>query len=416
MDCAVDDWVVNKMKILCALGKYQYGDPARGFSTEYAAFMPALKNMGHDVVHFELWDRRTYSNYAELNHLILKAVDRECPEVLLTVQLQYEIFIETLETIKNRGDVATICWATDDSWKYREVSRFIGRYYHAMTTTYPEVVSKYHRDGISHILLTQWAARSNQLVPPLLSHECRYPVSFIGEAHGNRRQRIQYLLDQGIPVACFGHGWPHGPVSADDVPKIMRNSVISLNFANSRGQQNQIKARTFEVPGAGGFLLTEPAPYLDNWYIPDQEIVVFQSDRDLVQKIKYYLSHPAIRDRIAAAGFERTCNDHTYEKRLQLVLGYALNAKNADVRNPGEHPAKRMRNDAFSFTCRLSPSKAERLSHLIRQILVWGCNRIWGQTRGLRAARRIIFELSWRLAKEKTFSQSGWPARMFPEL
>jgi len=342
--------------------------------------------------------------------------DRECPEVLLTVQLQYEIFIETLETIKNRGDVATICWATDDSWKYREVSRFIGRYYHAMTTTYPEVVSKYYRDGIPHILLTQWAARSNQLVPPLLSHECRYPVSFIGEAHGNRQQRIQYLLDQGIPVACFGHGWPHGPVSADDVPRIMRNSVISLNFANSRGRQNQIKARTFEVPGAGGFLLTESAPYLDNWYIPDQEIVVFQSDQDLVQKIKYYLSHPAIRDRIAAAGFERTHNDHTYEKRLQLVLGYALNAKNADVRNLGEHPAKRMRDDALSFTCRPSPSKAERLSHLIRQILVWGCNRIWGQARGLRAARRIIFELSWRLAKEKTFSQSGWPARMFPEL
>ncbi len=328
------------MKILCALGKYQYGDPERGLSTEYAAFMPALKNLGHDVVHFELWDRRNYSDYAELNHLILKAVDRECPELLLTVQLQYEIFIETLEAIKKRGDVATICWTTDDSWKYREVSRFIGRYYHAMTTTYPEVVSKYHRDGIFHILPTQWAARSDQLFPPLMSHQCRYPVSFIGEAHGNRKQRIQCLLDQGIPVSCFGHGWPHGPVSADDVPIIMRNSVISLNFANSRGRQNQIKARTFEVPGAGGFLLTESAPHLENWYVPDREIAVYQSDQELAEKIKFYLSHPDTRDRIAAAGFQRTSNDHTYERRLQLVLSYALHAKAADMQNPDGQPVR----------------------------------------------------------------------------
>ncbi len=416
MDYAVDDWVDKKMKILCALGKYQYGDPARGLSTEYAAFMPALKNIGHDVVHFELWDRRLYSNYTELNQLILKAVDRECPEVLLTVQLEYEIFIETLEAIRKRGDVATICWTTDDSWKYREVSRFIGKYYHAMTTTYPEVVSKYHRDGISHILSTQWAARSDQLFPPLLSHQCRYPVSFIGEAHGNRKQRIQWLQKQGIPVSCFGFGWPHGPVSADDVPKIMRNSAISLNFANSRGRQNQIKARTFEVPGAGGFLLTELAPHLENWYVPDQELAVFLSDQDLVQKIKFYLSHPEIRDRIAAAGFDRTRNNHTYEKRLQLVLSYALHAK-ADMQNLGNQPARpEGRRGTLFNTSKSVLSKAERLSRLVRWALVWGCNRIWGQSRGLRAARRIVFELSWRLAKEKTFSQSGWPARMFPEL
>ena len=43
------------------------------------------------------------------------------------------------------------------------------------------------------------------------------------------------------------------------IPEIMRQSVISLNFSNSR-QGRQIKARTFEVPGAGGFLMTETAP------------------------------------------------------------------------------------------------------------------------------------------------------------
>jgi spore maturation protein CgeB len=162
--------------------------------------------------------------------------------------------------------------------------------------------------------------------------------------------------------------------------------------------------------------LTEPAPLLENWYVPDLEIAVFQSDQELVQKIKFYLSQPDIRDRIAAAGFKRTSKDHTYEKRLQLVLSYALQAKEAEMQNPGEQPARPEKRRVPLYTGKPVPSKTEQLIRLIRWVLVWGCSRIWGQGRGLRAARRIVFELSWRLAKEKTFSRSGWPARMFPEL
>ena len=50
------------MKILLALGKYQYGDKRRGISTEYEAFKPAIENLQHSVVHFELWDKSKYKN------------------------------------------------------------------------------------------------------------------------------------------------------------------------------------------------------------------------------------------------------------------------------------------------------------------------------------------------------------------
>ena len=42
---------------------------------------------------------------------------------MLTVQMNYEIWLETLEIIKARGDVATVRWTTHDSWKFWEVSR-----------------------------------------------------------------------------------------------------------------------------------------------------------------------------------------------------------------------------------------------------------------------------------------------------
>lgn len=395
------------MKILCAFGKYQYGDNSRGISTEYASFIPALKRLGHEVVHFELWDHRCYSSYAELNRAFLETVEHELPNAMLAVQLNYEIWLETLQLVQAFGNVATICWTTDDSWKYRQVSRFIGSAYHAVTTTYPQVLPKYYRDGIPNVLLTQWAANSETLREPLAAAECEYSVSFVGAAHGNRKRRIEELRKRGIEVSCFGHGWPAGPVRAEDMPRIMQSSIISLNFANSKGG-NQIKARTFEVPGAGGFLLTEYAPGLEKFYAIGKEIEVFRGTDELVEKINYYLVHLEERDSMAHAGFERTSREHTYEIRMKEVLDFALSSKDKWLTNHGNQLE-------LSFDQAVQTHRVNLLFKLLRKMLVFPCVLIWGNVRGHRAARRLIFEFSWRFFGQKTFTATGWPSRMFPE-
>lgn len=395
------------MKILCVFGKFQYGDQRRGVGTEYAAFIPSLRKLGHEVVHFESWDRSAFRNVAELNLALLDTVDRERPDILFAVQMQYEIFLETLYLIRARGGVATLCWTTDDSWKYREVSRFIGPAYHAVTTTYPDVLPRYRRDGISHVLLTQWAAFSGALKEPLPAEKCRYEVSFIGAAHGNRKRRVEGLRKSGIEVACFGHGWPAGSIPTEVISKIVRESVISLNFANSRGQ-NQIKARTFEIPGAGGFLLTEAAPGLECFYTSGREIVTFENEADLSSKIRHYLAHPEERNAIALSGFQRTCRDHTYEIRFKEVLDFA-------VRSREEGPAPGKQTEKPDVSRILAAHRSTLPLRLLRRALLLPCAAIWKKERGARAARRFVFELSWRLMGRKTFTASGWPGRMFPK-
>ncbi|AFY32515.1 glycosyltransferase [Calothrix sp. PCC 7507] len=395
------------MKVLCVFGKYQYGDPARGINTEYAAFVPALKKLGHEVIHFESWDMSSYSSYAELNQALLQTVERVQPHVILTVQLYYEIWWETLKIIQARRDVATISWTTDDSWKYKEVSRFIGTAYHAMTTTYPEVIAKYYSDGISNVLLTQWAASSETFNQPLSFTCCRYKVSFVGRAFGNRMKQIAELRNYGIEVDCFGHGWASGQISTEEVPRIMRESVISLNFANSIGE-NQIKARTFEVPGAGGFLVTEYTPGLEKHYTLGKEIEVFHNIPELVKKIKYFLEHPQERDAVAWAGFERTISEHTYEMRMEEVLNFAIASKEEYLITNVTISESKSIEDA----CQLH--KLTLWLKFLRSILLWFCIRIWGHKRGRRAARRITYEASWRIFGYKTFTASGCPGRMFP--
>ena len=60
------------MKVLCAFGKYQYGDEHRGLSTEYFSFIPAFEELGYEVFHFDSWNSSLYADYADLNSKFLK--------------------------------------------------------------------------------------------------------------------------------------------------------------------------------------------------------------------------------------------------------------------------------------------------------------------------------------------------------
>jgi spore maturation protein CgeB len=396
------------MKVLCVFGQHQYGDPARGIGTEYAAFVPALQKLGHEIIHFDSWEKNHFVDYAELNKALLQVVDREQPDVMLTVQRNYEIWLETLQIIQEKRNVATISWTTDDSWKYQEVSRFIGTAYHAMTTTYPYCVEKYHRDRISNVLLTQWAANAEMLRSPLPASECRYAVSFVGAAYGDRQKKVTALKSHGIEVECFGHGWSSGSIKAEDIPGIIRDSIISLNFANAyKGGVNQVKARTFEVPGAGGFLMTEPALGLEDIYKDGQEIVVFSDTEDLAKKIKSILKNSAHRDSIAQAGFYRTQYEHTYDLRMKDLLEFATQSRDRWCKN---HP----QSVHVSFESALKRHQLNLPLKLLRSLLVSICNLAFGPQKSIQAARRIVFEISWRLFGARTFTASGLPGRLFP--
>ena len=395
------------MKVLCVFGKHQYGRPVLGIGIEYAAFTSALRRLGHQVVHFESWDRSLYRDYAELNRNLLEYAARENPDVLLAVQRDCEIWTETLDAIRGRG-VIVISWTTDDSWKYREVSRFIGQHCDLITTTYDYVVPQYHRDGIHHVFLTQWAANAESLQQPWPASDCRYDVSFVGAAYGRRREIVAALKGRGVAVECFGDGWPRGPVAAEEIPRIMRESRVSLNFSDAFKQKahRQIKARTFEVPGAGGLLLTEYAPGLERFYQLGSEILTYKTVDEMERQIRYLHANPPQRDAIAWAGFLRTKADHTYDLRLTQILDAAIEAsrwRNRPVASKAFSEAIERYRGSFS----LKP---------LGQLLASACSTVWGAERGQRAARRALFELSWRMLGKKTFAAEGLPGRLFPRV
>lgn len=399
------------MKILCVFGRHNYGDPARGEGYEYCNFIPALRALGHEVHHFESWDRSAHADFTALNTALLDRVDALRPDLVFCVLLGYEVWIETLRTLRAAA-VPVLDWGTDDSWKYRQFSRFIAPEIALWASTSHDAFETARRDGLDNVRLSQWAACGDRTCEPLPSAQCTYDLSFVGSSYGNRGRWVQRLRAHGLAVECFGQGWPNGPVDAARIPELYRCSRISLNFGDSglhwRGlrpyRSRQIKARVFEVPAAGGCLLTEPAERLDEYYACGREIETFTDEDSLVDRARALLADPARRDAMAWAGYRRTMADHLYESRFAPLLEECLRRVSGS--------SARI-TDRTAFAQAVSDHRTGAGLQAVRAMLVWPMQRIWGNRRGARAARRLLFELSWRVRGAATYRAAGLPGRLF---
>lgn len=105
-----------------------------------------------------------------------------------------------------------------------------------------------------------------------------------------------------------------------EMPLVFQNSKINLNIT-LRSIKNGIPLRAMDIMGAGGFLLTNCQNDFDRHFIDGEDFASYSCREDLYNKIQYYLKHDDERRDIARNGCKRVREEHTYEKRVEEMLG-----------------------------------------------------------------------------------------------
>lgn len=156
-----------------------------------------------------------------------------------------------------------------------------------------------------------------------------YDVSFIGQAHGIRKQVMQEILKAGIKVSLWGHYWDsfpnwHGRPGYNEVNKIINQSKINLNFRwTSRSpDRGLVNGRSFELLGAGAFMIGTKHAETDDFhemYTPDVDFVERHYVSDLIDAIKYYLKNDTEREQIAANAYKKR-EQNTWESRFRKFI------------------------------------------------------------------------------------------------
>jgi spore maturation protein CgeB len=112
-------------------------------------------------------------------------------------------------------------------------------------------------------------------------------------------------------------------VHGDQKVRAARSATICLNTLHY-GEVNSLNCRAFEIAGCGGFQLVTRVALLAEHFEPDVEVVTFGNIDEMIEKVDYYLAHPAAAAEIAERGRLRAHRDHTYEHRLTEIFRIAL--------------------------------------------------------------------------------------------
>jgi len=178
---------------------------------------------------------------------------------------------------------------------------------------------------------------------------------------------VEGIRRRGVDLKVWGADWEMGRIEQEAMIRVFNQSRINLNLSNASNTgtarplprplararslagraagrfgparritalvqaivearaatavfPEQIKARSFEIPGCGGFQLSGPAENLDEYFEPGKEIVIYSSLPDLVEKARYYLAHPDEGEAIAQAGHARAIREHSYEQRFHAIF------------------------------------------------------------------------------------------------
>lgn len=317
--------------------QYDYGDKARGLSGEKKWFFENLRKLVKRIE--PVWFDDHIENPGPLQEILISTAERVRPDLILFMPYTWQFEISTLDTLK--ANFRTGIWFGDDHWRFDSFSKELAPHFSHVITTDPLRLMDYRKIGVDAIL-SEWAGDPpTEPLNPKGKVDFKFDVSFVGGRNEVRSWFIGELNRKGIEVACFGAGWPRGRVSFEEMERIFHDSRINLNLSNSVPQDvsfvfsrpmafarwlrspkqtEQVKARNFEIPLAGGFQLSKYAIGLERHWRIGEEIAIFNSPAECASQIRYYLGNEEERRSMAIRAYQRAHAEHTFEKRLQAIL------------------------------------------------------------------------------------------------
>jgi spore maturation protein CgeB len=270
---------------------------------------------------------------------LCRKIDEVSPEIILVV-LGSQLSPKTMAVIRKRTTARIVCWCQDHMTT-------LGRQF-LVASGYDAVFLKdrYLLDLFSRMIRTSKFYYLPEACNPRMHRPLELSekdgdvygcdVMIAGTLHYYRQEILLQLLQQsaGINLKIWGSrpDWLQDRlpgrhmgrlVHGDEKVRAVLSAKICLNTLHY-GEVNSLNCRAFEIAGCGGFQLVTRVSTLAEHFEPDSEVVTFGSVDELIEKVAYYLRHPAAASAIAERGRLRAHRDHTYEHRLTEILRIGL--------------------------------------------------------------------------------------------
>lgn len=269
----------------------------------------------------EAWDVLLADNAMTLENDTLRAVKAACPSIALVWYSEDDLMNPRLGSV--------------------QLDRSLGRYDLWVTTkSFNADPAEMPARGVRRVMVVPNSFDPVIHHPIELSAEERRTwaadAAFAGTYEAPRAASLLALARAGITVRVWGNGWDSlagahpllriegRPAYGDDLRRVIAGAAVNLAFLRKANRDLQT-CRTMEIPACGGFMMHERTPEVAALLADGEEVVLFDDDDDLIERMRRWLSDPEGRTRIAQAGRRRMLADgHDHDSRLAAVLAAAV--------------------------------------------------------------------------------------------
>jgi spore maturation protein CgeB len=108
-------------------------------------------------------------------------------------------------------------------------------------------------------------------------------------------------------------------ITHSQINEIYNSSKMCLNYHHEQSKEG-LNPRVFEILGSGAFQLVDHKRQLSDLFDVGKEVTCYDSENDLLEKIRYFLDNPHEGSKIANRGEQRVRSMHTYGSRIKHLL------------------------------------------------------------------------------------------------
>ncbi|MBF0619139.1 MAG: glycosyltransferase [Candidatus Omnitrophica bacterium] len=310
----------------------------------------ALRALGHEVVFFDVrryifpgrvraWLPSLASAEREwMNNALVRCVQKEKPGLCLVVG-GADILPKTVRCLRALG-MPVFLWTTDAPHPDQmAVILPAAKEYSRIFCAGTEAVDILRNAGVAEVEWLPFACDPERHAPAALRPEdehYRRDISFVGAYYPNRLSVLETLAEMNLGI--WGPHWNRVPahsslrektrhawINVDEWVKIYSwaGIVLVVHFQDGKIPCYQASPKLFEAMACGAFVLCDDQKDARAIFKEGEHVVFFKDAADLKDKARYYLEHPALRARIAAAGRQEALARHTYQHRMRVIMDAA---------------------------------------------------------------------------------------------
>ncbi len=146
------------------------------------------------------------------------------------------------------------------------------------------------------------------------------------------------MIENNVQIRVFGNHWEKIPIfkniamgkieNGAELNKVFNESCINLNIS----PETTYHMKAPEVMAGNNFLLTRHIPKaydtmpIDIFFDIDREIALFKNEKELLEKVIFFLTNSEKRNQIAKAAYNKFITTRTIDKSAQRILDVLLSS------------------------------------------------------------------------------------------